>query len=120
MKSQKLIKRKKIKNKENMEINIGPRRSGKTTRLINWLKEDINRVCIFSSREEVLNLQKLYPQIADKFFYWADYRSKCVNTNAEIGIDNADCVLRELFGKHITKIEFNQELIKSIKCEIRN
>ena len=100
-----------------MEINISPRRSGKTTRLINWLTENVNRVCVFSSREEVFNLQELYPKVADRLFYWEDYRSKHVNTNVEIGIDNADCVLRELFGKNIIKIELNQELIKSVRCE---
>ena len=94
-----------------MEINISPRRSGKTTRLIDWVKKGEDRVVLFATTEEASYLKKQYPEIADKLYYWIDWREK-KDLNKEIGIDNADCVLHKIFGRSIQKLEFNQGLIK--------
>ena len=99
-----------------MEINISPRRSGKTTRLIDWVKKGEDRVVLFATTEEASYLKKQYPEIADNLYYWVDWKEK-KDINKEIGIDNADCVLHKVFGRSIQKLEFNQELIKKYMGE---
>lgn len=102
-----------------MEINISPRMSGKTTKLIEWVKEKKNRVVLFSSNSEAFHLKAQYPKIANKLYYWEEWRaSRDFNKgNKEIGIDNVDCLLHAMLGRNIKKIEFNQELVESVKFE---
>jgi len=109
-----------------MEYIIGKRQSGKTTKMLEWLLEDSNRVLITFSYQEVDRLKRLladiksanlidedlYARAINNIYSWQDWVDAQHRTNrrTEVGIDNADYILRDMLGssRNITKMSLNK------------
>lgn len=91
-----------------MKIDFSPRCGGKTTRLIEWLREDKKRVMLTFNKQEKFRLQKQYEDVATQIFEWMEWRSKQSPFQRsgfpEIGIDNADLILSEVVASPIARI----------------
>ncbi len=81
-----------------MKIDYSPRASGKTTRMIEWLQRDRNRVMITISRSEVRRLQSLYPDVEKQIVSWEDFQHRHHAADmsiTEVGVDNVDIILQQ-------------------------
>lgn len=80
-----------------MRVDYSPRQSGKTTRAVEWVRADPQRVLITFSQREMQRLRETYEDIAGRIFDWDTYRRLHLNVQAkieEVGIDNADLILQ--------------------------
>ncbi len=93
-----------------MRLHIGPRQSGKTTALLEWLRAGPDRYVVVHSQFEAYRLSQLvieYPDLFDKIITVDELISKRIlrgKRNAEIAIDNLDLVLPQLIGSFSTTI----------------
>ena len=88
-----------------MKIYISPRRSGKTTKAVDWLKEKDNRILITFGIQEADRLRELHPNLSKRIMTHREYRDTFFVTeekkNQEIGIDNLDQVIQSLFDDNV-------------------
>lgn len=83
-----------------MEILHSPRRGGKTTKLIEWLYAQQNRILVTFSDFEVRRLRELIDdeKVGKRIMSWREYATPdmagYVNPNDfEVAVDNADMIL---------------------------
>lgn len=93
-----------------MEIEISPRASGKTTKMIDWLGMGRNRVLLTFSEQEARRLRSIYPLLANSIYCWEVWLKDQygVGPEKEIGIDNADYILGNYLKHPIIKATFNE------------
>lgn len=87
-----------------MKIDYSPRASGKTTRLIEWLRADPHRLMItFSIREEV-RLKEIYRDVAERILDWHSYQRSSLGSRRidQVCIDNVDLLLQRLCRESIS------------------
>lgn len=78
-----------------MELVIRARQGGKTTEALHWLRCDPGRFLVAINQRESERLKSLAPDVATRIGVPADVTRY---QNYEIGIDNLDLVLRQLWG----------------------
>lgn len=101
-----------------MKIEIKPRQSGKTTKMIDWLSNYKERILITFSHDEECRLKNLYPEVGNRIMCFDCYnlKNKCAgNYDFEIGIDNADMILQSFFKQRIRIITCSNEKDKGRK-----
>jgi hypothetical protein len=100
-----------------MKIDYSPRASGKTTRLIEWLRADEQRLLLTVSHDEENRLKRLYPDLSNRIVDWESYLrarnsggSLTASRIRTIGIDNADLVLGRVFQGFVEKITITDDV----------
>lgn len=98
-----------------MEIIIRPRRTGRTTKMMDWLNGDSNRILLTFSQQEADRLKEQYkemPSVVDRIFSWdiwlRDQYGKS-SRDTEVGIDNADYILQNYLKNPLRKITMEDE-----------
>lgn len=97
-----------------MIVDYSPRGGGKTTRGINWLKEDPNtRYFIAPDEDTAKALRHANPEVEHRIYSWREYMDKkngghMQGKHASVCIDNADMILTKLVGKPIDFISVNE------------
>lgn len=93
-----------------MNIDYSPRASGKTSRLIDWLREKPNRILITFSHEEENRLKRLYNDLSTRIVEWRSYQRRYMHGNPmkHIAIDNADLILQEILAQPIEQITITE------------
>jgi len=86
-----------------MKLLIGPLASGKTTRLIQWMREapeGEKRVAVFSSMQEVSRLQRENPDVESwRFLSFDDIEAlRGYDRDIVVGIDNLSWFLSRALG----------------------
>jgi hypothetical protein len=96
-----------------MKIDYSPRQSGKTTRLIELLAKDNRRVLLTFSTQEENRLKNIYPEVAERIFYWETYKTKNKGRYEQqrVLIDNADYLLEKVIGDWIEVGTFNKDTL---------
>lgn len=95
-----------------MRIIFLPRRAGKTTKIIEYLKNNIDSailICVnLHFKNRIINK---YPEIQNRVFTYNQYRSgKCRGLDfREIVIDNLDFFLYDLFYKKVSLVSITKE-----------
>lgn len=94
-----------------MKIVHAGRGLGKTTFMIEWLKQEPNRILLTFSHAEENRLKRLYPELATRIVDWRSYQRRYMHGNGlkEIAIDNVDLVLEEQFRQRISQVTFTEE-----------
>lgn len=94
-----------------MEILHIPRGAGKTTKMIEWLRQDSARLLITFSHDEENRLKSLHPDLADRILDWRSYQKRYRPGYhvKEIAIDNADIILQEMFDAPISLITMTED-----------
>ena len=89
--------------KDIMEIDYSPRCSGKTTRMIEWLKEDPNRVLVVHTIGYRDNLKRQYPELSERFHVAHTLMDSHLHISHEsvLGFDNLDLILAHMFKRRI-------------------
>lgn len=82
-----------------MILDYSPRRSGKTTRLLNWIAKDPRRLLIVHDSHYAQILRDEKPELAKQICAWSEY----MNTGSgfrihftSVSLDNADMILENL------------------------
>lgn len=106
-----------------MKVEILPRQMGKTTRLIKWLLEDNSRIIITFSEHEADRIKRYYfrsdgvfrPKIKKSDFKrilsmqeYMEKKTMGYKKPLNIGIDNADIILQNIFWDRIEKITMTE------------
>lgn len=99
-----------------MKLDYSARASGKTTRMIQTLREHITCYLITISTREEQRLRHAYPDVAHRIFYWEtwlhDLRSgQRMGMHGELLVDNADMVLERMLGKYVRSMSMTKEEI---------
>lgn len=103
-----------------MNIIHSPRGAGKTTKAIEWLKEDLDkRVLITYSHNEENRLKQIYPECAHRIVDWESYLRSIKQggssfsriENPRLMIDNADLFIQKIFDWHVTDLTFTKDEI---------
>lgn len=96
-----------------MKILYSPRQGGKTTRMVEWLREEQSRMLVTFSDKEARRLVELYPDLVNRIVTWREYverRSFAWNKHpSKIAIDNADIILQMLCRDEIDVITISNE-----------
>lgn len=97
-----------------MKIIYSPRQSGKTTQLIEWLKEKPDRILLVHSREYVWQLVHQYPELDGRIVTWNDFLHKRREFNQfpdeikRVAIDNAEFFFRDFIHAPIDVITMSK------------
>lgn len=93
-----------------MEVDYSARRTGKTTRLIEWLREDEGRVMITFSHMEENRLKREFPELSTQIVDWESYQNRYRQGRKikEVGIDNADMILQSMIPEQIKIISISE------------
>ena len=94
-----------------MRVEIAPRQSGKTTKLIKWLNESNKRILITFSVKEADRISQDFKIDRKRVLTWDEYFGKKKTLGTEIdkvSIDNIDLILQGLFRERIEKITFSK------------
>jgi hypothetical protein len=98
-----------------MNVDYSPRGSGKTTRLIEWLRGDPKRVLITISHEHEKDLRQLYPELGMQIVGWESYRRKYRGGHiTEVAIDNADIILQKMIPEKIAIVTISSNDISNL------
>ncbi|WP_147154151.1 hypothetical protein [Reyranella soli] len=94
-----------------MRIDYSPRASGKTTRLIEWLKAKPDRFLLTFSHDEENRLKRLHPDLSNRIVDWRSYQRRFMHGSPmhQIAIDNVDLVLEEQFRQRIAIASISDE-----------
>lgn len=106
-----------------MQTIIGGSQSGKTTKLFEWLKEHDKRILIVVSQNEKFRLIKQFvsqeerensdlPEWTNRVMTYYEFLEKksLINTpGGQIGIDDADAFLHQLFHRPVAIISITGE-----------
>lgn len=96
-------------------ITISNRGAGKTTRMVEWLKDNPTRILITFNNKEAERIRQqfnLEPQDANRVLGWQDYLDRKGMGKlryANIGIDNADMILQNMVYDPIENISLSQD-----------
>ena len=91
-----------------MKIELSKRMSGKTTRLVAWVRENNTHVLVTFSEEEKARLQRVYPDIAGRVKTLTDFKNgSSQGGHSVVGIDNADMILQKMIERPIEYININ-------------
>lgn len=94
-----------------MIIDDNPRRSGKTTRMVMWAREDSRRVILTFSYHRAIQIQREFPDMAGRVFDFYDFQhgrqNGLRNHECEIGIDDLDMVLATMLGFPVRRASFS-------------
>lgn len=93
-----------------MKVDYSPRAAGKTTRLIEWLREDSARVMITFSHDEENRLKRQYPDLSTQIVDWESYQARYQGGRKikEVSIDNADIILQKMIPEPINRISISE------------
>ena len=129
-----------------MKVDYSPRHSGKTTRMLEWLREEKHRLLITFDFKERERLRKLIEKdmifvgrsriksnkheahnnrieaLTRRVLTQQDYIDKKQNNATgklnirgwEIGIDNADIFIQNMFWDHVSEISISQDPSKYV------
>lgn len=90
-----------------MKIYILPRQSGKTTKMIEWLRKDPKRIMITFSYENSKLLARQNPDLAGQFIdinsYMSDWHMRCRDVGG-VAVDNADEILQIILKTRIEEM----------------
>lgn len=95
-----------------MLIDFGPRACGKTTRIIEWLKEAPDRLMITFSHQEALRLKQEYRDEAPRIMCWDCYlqrRKQGTPHIKEVSIDNVDIIIEQMVGKKVRVVSITND-----------
>lgn len=94
-----------------MEKIIQPRASGKTAKMIEWLREDEEHILVTYSTHEEKRLHRLYPELLERIFFWGRWieNNQYGIGKKYIAIDNADIILQSHSKHPIMKITMSSE-----------
>ena len=91
-----------------MQVIVGGRRSGKTHKLVEWLKEDPDRVLICHSASEAERLTRdygIHPRQIMSISAWSSRGlSGMSRPSTKIAVDNLDLVLPILLGVNVEMV----------------
>ena len=92
-----------------MEVDISQRQAGKTTRMIKWLRGDEGRMLITFSHQRENQMKREYKDVANRILDWRSFQDRYAYAPAtreikELGIDDADMILNNLFEGMVTRI----------------
>jgi hypothetical protein len=96
-----------------MKLDYSPRGAGKTTRLIEWLRDDKERLMLTFSHDEENRLKREYPDVATQIVDWDSYQhSKGVvgRRYKECAIDNAELILQQRMRHPISMMSITEDL----------
>jgi cytidylate kinase len=102
-----------------MKVAVTGRRGGKTTALVQVLKENPNAVMLVQSGAAVRQICREHGLASDRVIQWGDV-DRLRGTDAEVVIDNVDMLLQALIGYH--KILFTTmtgELVQLVVPEMQ-
>jgi hypothetical protein len=93
------------------EIDYSARGAGKTTRLIEWLRQKPERILITVSHNEENRLKRLYPELSTRIVDWRSYQQRYMHGSPikEVSIDNADLILQEMFRQRISRVSISDD-----------
>jgi len=96
-----------------MKVDYSKRQAGKTTRLIEWLRERPDRILITFSHAEENRLKREYEDVATRIVDWRSYQQRYMHGSPmkEIAIDNADLILEEQFRNKISRISISDDTL---------
>ena len=94
-----------------MDVDYSPRAAGKTTRMIEWLRANPQRLLITINHLEENRLKRLYPDVSTRILDWESYRHRYPHgaQMKEAAIDNADIVLEGLLRQRLAKISITDD-----------
>lgn len=101
-----------------MRIDYAKAGDGKTTRLVEWARENIaNRYIITFSKREEARLKEQYPDIGFHVIHWETYLASrrmggYTGGHAQYAIDNADYILDHIFQQYIHIATFTKETVE--------
>jgi len=95
-----------------MNIDYSPRSGGKTTRAIEWLRQNEKRLLLVFSNEEENRLKIAYPDVKNQIVDWDSYMEAKTRGQyfEECSIDNIDLILQKLVREPIKRISITEEL----------
>lgn len=79
--------------------------------MVEWLKENRNRILITFNHQEAARLRETYPDLALSIFGWEEWirNQYGVGGEKEIGIDNADILLQNHLKHPLVKLSLESE-----------
>lgn len=98
-----------------MIIDASPRRSGKTTRVVEWVKAEKNRAMIVHSIDEKKRIIKEYGLTEDQVYTHNQIINSPYGLGAKISdfyIDNAEKVINKIFSDKVAGISVETEATK--------
>lgn len=91
-----------------MKIELSKRMSGKTTRIVEWVRQNNTHVLVTFSEEEKARLQRTYPDISGRIKTVVDFQNgSSQGGHSVIGIDNADMILQRMINHPIEYLNIN-------------
>ena len=90
--------------RENMQLEIGGRQTGRTTRMIHWLRLNEHAILLVHSEHEAQRLRNMYDhdgimELANRIVTADSHLKRRPSFHSPvIGIDNADLILKQIFG----------------------
>ncbi len=100
-----------------MKISVGGRACGKTTRAVEWLLEDSKRLLAVFGENEKRRIIKQFNIHPSKIIVWNKMTADISYSDREIGIDNAEWLIQELFKNHVGKVWMTGEYAKEFPTE---
>lgn len=98
-----------------MKVEYAPRGTGRTTKMVERLSKNKDRVLLTFSQREETRLKELYPDLASRIYWWKTYISKTYGYNGyenhRVLVDNADYILEQVIGNYIEVGTFTKEQI---------
>lgn len=93
-----------------MDIDISAVASGKTTRIVEWVKKDKKNVLVTFSAKESERLKRLYPEIENRIYCWEEWLVIRYSQPHDIlvGIDNADLIVQQMTMRSVEKITLSK------------
>jgi len=94
---------------DNILLELSPRQSGKTTRMIEWLKGNSNRILLTYNEAEAIRLRRENKDLVSQFMSWGDYMSKQkqLSRDHEVSIDNMECIIRIMVNHPIVRMSMS-------------
>ena len=96
-----------------MIIELGGRSTGKTKRMIEWLKADAKRILLVANQDlqiEAFDRFELEKDVKDRVVTYFEYFAwHSAIEGGEVAIDDIDCFLKELFKANVAVISMRTE-----------
>jgi hypothetical protein len=82
---------------------------GKTRRILKWAERDQKRVILTYSEAQAQQLRLRAPALKDRIFSWRDWKDGGGgHPRDEIGLDDADLILEDIFTERLKFISINR------------
>lgn len=92
-----------------MYLHLAPRRAGKTTRIIEWLKQDSRHRVIVPDKKTLLYYVDREPDISEQVFTAEDLEIIKLPKGGKVAVDDAESVLQAFIRHKITHISMNSK-----------